>query len=98
MINSKYNHNVNDITKNKPVHVIMVLNICVKFQCFRWFSSYRVDTIMRYMKISKTVLKLQSGHECVVKTAIFQCSKGNNGQRMQSRVMVPTLCMSSHPP
>ena len=25
MINSMYNHNGNDITKNKPVHVIMVL-------------------------------------------------------------------------
>ena len=25
MINSMHNHNGNDITKNKPVHVIMVL-------------------------------------------------------------------------
>ena len=25
MINSMYNHNSNDITKNKPVHVTMVL-------------------------------------------------------------------------
>ena len=25
MINSMYNHNGNDITKNKPVHVMMVL-------------------------------------------------------------------------
>ena len=25
MINSMYNHNGNDITKNEPVHVIMVL-------------------------------------------------------------------------
>ena len=25
IINSMYNHTVNDITKNKPVHVIMVL-------------------------------------------------------------------------
>ena len=29
MINSTYNYNGNDITKNKPVHVIMVLIVYV---------------------------------------------------------------------
>ena len=43
-------------------------------------------------------LKLQSGHKYVVKFAIFQCSKGNNSIKMQTRVTVPALCMSSHAP
>ena len=32
------------------------------------------------------------------KIAIVQCSKGNNIETMQSRVMVHTLCTPSHPP
>ena len=32
------------------------------------------------------------------KIAVFQCSKGNNSERMQSRVTVPVLWTSSHPP
>ena len=28
----------------------------------------------------------------------FHCSKGNNSKSMQSRVTVPALCTSSHPP
>ena len=32
------------------------------------------------------------------KNAIFQCSKGNNSKKMQSRVTVPALCTLSHPP
>ena len=31
------------------------------------------------------------------KIAIFQCSKGSNSERMQSRVTVPALCTPSHP-
>ena len=41
-------------------------------------------------------LKLQSGHEYVVKIAIFQCSNGNNSERSQSRATVPALCTSSN--
>ena len=40
------------------------------------------------MKISLTVLKLQSGHEYmyVVKFAIFQCSNDNNSERMHPKL------------
>ena len=32
------------------------------------------------------------------KSCHFSMFKGNNSKRMQSRVTVPALCMSSHPP
>ena len=66
-----------------------------------WRSARRLMVLIICVNIHENilnVLKLQSGHEYVVKIAIFQCSKGNNSKRMQSRVMVLALCIFSYPP
>ena len=50
------------------------------------------------VKFHENILNVFEVTEYVVKIAIFQCSKGNNSKRMQSRVTAPALCTLSHPP
>ena len=62
-----------------------------------------LNICVKFREISQMVLKLQNGHEYVVKIAIFQCSNGknfvgNNFERMQFRVAVLAPCKSTHPP
>ena len=81
MITSMYNHNGNDITKNKPVHVIMVL------------IGY-VD--IRDSSVNAHLCSLSRAFIAYFHVGNFQCSKGNISKSMQSRVTIPALCMLSH--
>ena len=61
---------------------LLMLNICVNFH----------ENILNGFEVTDRTQVYGK------KIAIFQCSKGNNTERMQSRVTVPVFCTSSHPP
>ena len=86
-----YNHNGNDITKNKPVHVIMVLIGYVDI------GDSSVNAHLCSVSRAFIVLHKNSFDENLYfHVGNFQCLKGNNSKSMQSRVVASLKKI--HPP
>ena len=74
-----------------------VYNPELRFLC----SARRLMVLNIYVKFHENILnsfEVTERTRVCGKIAIFQCSKGNNSERMQSRGTVSALCRPSHHP
>ena len=92
-----YNRNGNDLTKNKPVHVIMVLieyvDIADSIVNAHLCSLTRAFIVLRTnieKECNPEIRFLCSAHRLMCISLVFE--------NMQSRITVHALCTSTHPP